>query len=111
MNVPVKARLQQIRTNLERWRWLPANLGSLHVRVNIAGYTLRVVENGTDQLQMRVVTGQAYRQTLVFSNQISYLVFNPYWHVPHSIAVEDKLPDFQRDPSLVSKRGFEVFRG
>jgi murein L,D-transpeptidase YcbB/YkuD len=60
---------------------------------------------------MRVVTGQAYRQTPVFSDQISYLVLNPYWHVPHSIAVKDKLPDFQRDPSLVSRLGYEVFRG
>jgi murein L,D-transpeptidase YcbB/YkuD len=111
LNVPADERIQQIRTNLERWRWLPADLGGLHVRVNIAGYELRVVENGTDVLRMRVVTGQAYRQTPVFSDQISYLVLNPYWHVPHSIAVKDKLPDFQRDPSLVSRLGYEVFRG
>lgn len=111
LNVPVEERIQQIKTNLERWRWLPADLGALHVRVNIAGFDLRVVEDGTDVLQMRVVTGQAYRQTPVFSDQISYLVLNPYWYVPHSIAVKDKLPDFRRDPSLVSKLGFEVFRG
>ena len=111
LNVPADERVQQIKTNLERWRWLPADLGALHVRVNIAGYELHVVENGTDVLRMRVVTGQAYRQTPVFSDQISYLVLNPYWHVPHSIAVKDKLPDFRRDPSLVSRLGYEVLRG
>lgn len=111
LNVPVEKRIQQIKPNLERWRWLPAELGPLHVRVNIAGFDLRVVEAGTDRLQMRVVAGQAYRQTPVFSDQISYLVLNPYWHVPHSIAVKDKLPDFRQDPSLVSKRGYEVLRG
>lgn len=111
LNVPVEMRIQQIKTNLERWRWLPADLGRLHVRVNIAGFELRVVEEGADRLRMRVVVGQAYRQTPVFSDRISYLVLNPYWHVPHSIAVKDKLPDFRRDPSLISKRGYEVFRG
>jgi len=111
LNVPVEERIEQITLNLERWRWLPADLGRLHVRVNIAGFDLRVVEEGTDRLQMRVVAGRAYRQTPVFSDQISYLVLNPYWHVPHSIAAKDKLPDFRRDPSLVSKLGYEVFRG
>ena len=111
LNVSVEARIQQIEINLERWRWLPPDLGALHVRVNIAGFDLRVVENGADRLRMRVVVGQAYRQTPVFSDQISYLVFNPYWHVPHSIATKDKLPDFQQNPSRVSTEGFEVFRG
>jgi len=111
LNVPVEERIQQIEVNLERWRWLPETLGSPHVRVNIAGFDLRVVEDGTDRLRMRVVVGQTYRQTPVFSDQISYLVFNPYWHVPHSIATKDKLPDFRRDPSRISTQGFEVFRG
>lgn len=111
LNVPVEARIDQIRVNLERWRWLPQDLGNPHVLVNIAGFWLRVVEDGTDVLQMRVIAGQPYRQTPVFSDEISYLVFNPYWHVPHSIAVRDKLPDFRRDPSLVSKGGYEVLRG
>ncbi len=111
LNVPAEQRIEQIKVNLERWRWLPATLGALHVRVNIAGFELRVVENGTDRLRMRVVTGQAYRQTPVFSDQISYLVFNPYWHVPHSIAVKDKLPEFRRDPTRASAQGFEVLRG
>lgn len=111
LNVPVEKRIQQIKINLERWRWLPENLGRLQVRVNIAGFNLRVVKEGTDLLQMRVIVGQGYRQTPVFSDRISYLVLNPSWHVPHSIAVKDKLPDFRQDPSLLSKRGYEVFRG
>lgn len=111
LNVPVEARIQQLRVNLERWRWLPGDLGNPHVLVNIAGYWLNVVEDGTPVLRMGVIVGQPYRQTPVFSGEISYLVFNPYWHVPHSIAVRDKLPDFRRDPSLVSKGGYEVLRG
>ena len=111
MNVPVEARLRQIEVNMERWRWLPRDLGDPHVRVNIADFWLRVVEDGSPVLQMRVVVGTRYRQTPVFSDRLSYLVFNPYWHVPPRIATEDKLPEFRRDPSLLSRLGFEVLDG
>ena len=111
MNVPVEERIRQIEVNMERWRWLPRDLGNPHVMVNIADFWLRVVEDGDNALQMRVVVGTQYRQTPIFSDRISYLVFNPYWHVPPRIAAEDKLPEFQRDPSLVSRWGFEVLRG
>lgn len=111
LNVPAEARAEQLKVNLERWRWLPQDLGNPHVLVNIAGFRLRVVEDGADVLRMRVIAGQPYRQTPVFSDQISYLVLNPYWHVPQSIATKDKLPDFRRDPSLVSTLGYEIFRG
>ena len=111
MNVPIEERIRQIEVNLERGRWLPRSLGDPHVLVNIADFWLRVVENGRYALQMRVVAGTRYRQTPVFSGEISYLVFNPYWYVPDRIAVEDKLPDFQRNPALVSRFGYEVFDG
>lgn len=111
LNVPVAARIEQIVVNMERWRWLPRDLGRPHVRVNIADFWLRVVEDGAPTLQMRVVAGSRYRQTPVFSDRISYLVFSPYWHVPPRIAAQDKLPAFQRDPSLVSRLGFEVLDG
>lgn len=111
LNVPVADRIQQLVVNLERWRWLPHELGDPHVRVNIAGFELQVIENGAEALHMRVVVGQPYRQTPVFSDRISYLVFSPYWNVPHSLAVRDKLPAFKANPSLVSQQGFEVLQG
>jgi murein L,D-transpeptidase YcbB/YkuD len=111
MNVPVEARIRQIEVNMERGRWLPRTLGDPHVAVNIADFWLRVVEGGRPTLQMRVVVGTRYRRTPIFSDAISYLVLNPYWHVPHRIAVEDKLLDFRRDPALVARLGVEVFDG
>jgi len=111
MNVPVDDRIRQIVVNLERHRWLPQSLGSPHVLVNIADFWLRVVEDDTSVLQMRVIVGTRFRRTPVFSDRISHLVFNPYWHVPPGIATADKLPLFQEDPSLVSELGFEVFDG
>ncbi|WP_176521836.1 L,D-transpeptidase family protein [Longimonas halophila] len=109
LNVSAEARAEQVRVNLERWRWLPTDLGARHVRVNIAAFELEVVEDDEPVLNMRVVVGRPYRQTPVFSDAISYLVLSPYWHVPNSIATRDKLPEFQRDPSLVTRQGFQVF--
>lgn len=111
LNVPVESRIRQIAVNLERWRWLPRDLGNPHVLVNIADYWLRVRENETSVLQMRVVVGTPYRKTPVFSDRISYLVFNPYWHVPARIAAEDKLPLFRRRPTLFDQLGYEAFQG
>jgi murein L,D-transpeptidase YcbB/YkuD len=111
LNVPVEARIRQIRLNMERWRWLPQNLGTRHLLVNIAGFELRLIEQGEDVMRMRVVTGQPYRQTPVFSGDISYLVLNPYWNVPHSIAVRDKLPLIKQDPGYLAQQKMTLFRG
>lgn len=111
LNVPAKARVQQLKVNLERWRWMPGDLGPRHILVNIAAGTLRLVENGEDALTMRVVTGTPYRQTPVFSDEISYLVFNPFWHVPHSIASQDKLAEIQKDVDYLESLNFKVFDG
>lgn len=111
LNVPAEKRVQQIIVNLERFRWLPENLGARHILVNIAAAELHVVENGEKPLSMRVVTGLPYRQTPVFSGEISYLVFNPYWHVPHSIATRDHLPEVQNDRSYLDRMRLKVLRG
>jgi len=111
LNVPVSRRIEQIIVNLERWRWLPDTLGPRHVLVNIAGFQMQVVENGEPVMDMRIVTGRPFRQTPVFSGEISYLVFNPYWHVPHTLAVEDKLPEIQSDRGYLARQNIKVFRG
>jgi murein L,D-transpeptidase YcbB/YkuD len=90
---------------------LPQDLGARHIRVNIAGFELEVVENGSPVMQMRVIVGQQYRQTPVFSGDITYLVLSPYWHVPSSIAVKDKLPLLKKNPGALSQQGYEIFRG
>ena len=109
LNVPADKRAQQLRLALERWRWLPETLGDRHVRVNIAGFSLQYFEDGRAVMSMPVVTGRPFRQTPVFSDHIRYLVFNPHWNVPRSLAVADKLPDIQRDPSYLSRQQMRVF--
>ncbi|MDH3491035.1 MAG: L,D-transpeptidase family protein [Gammaproteobacteria bacterium] len=111
LNVSVEARIDQIIVNLERWRWLPEDLGERYILVNIAGFTLDVIEKESALLSMRVVVGQPYRRTPVFSSVISYLVFNPSWEVPFSIAVKDKLPLIKGDPGYLARQGYTLLEG
>jgi murein L,D-transpeptidase YcbB/YkuD len=108
MNIPVADRIQQIIVTMERWRWMPEDLGPSHIRVNIAGYELRRVRNGQLEELMRVVVGKPYHQTPVFSDEIEHLEFNPYWNVPHSIAVNEELPKLKTNPAARAARGFEA---
>jgi L,D-transpeptidase YcbB len=109
MNVLVEDRVRQIELNLERWRWIPRDLGSRYILVNIADYSLAVVENQTTVLDMRVVVGKAYRRTPVFSEKMKYLVLNPFWNVPVKIAIEDKLPIIRKNPLYLTQQHIKVF--
>lgn len=109
LNVPVEERIDQIRVNLERWRWLPRDLGNRYVEVNIAGFHLRVVEESQTTLTLRVIVGKRFTRTPVFSADMTYLVINPYWNVPASIASTEILADAQADPSSLPRRGYRVF--
>lgn len=108
LNVPVDERIQQILANLERARWLPENLGDPYVIVNLAAFQLEVVEAGRVALEMRVVVGRPARSTPMFSDEITYLEFNPYWHVPPTVLAEDKLPILRSDPASLTAQGIRV---
>ena len=109
LNVPVEHRVQQLELNLERWRWLPNDLGRRHIIVNIAAFELEVVDEEAVVLAMRVVVGRLYNRTPVLSDTMRYLVLNPYWHVPRSIAAEELLPKVERDPSYLRRYKLRVF--
>jgi murein L,D-transpeptidase YcbB/YkuD len=110
LNVPVEARIRQIELNLERWRWLARDLGKRHIRVNIADYSLQVVENGVVVLAMPVIVGTPYRKTPVFTANMTYLEFAPYWTVPATILREDKLPAIRKNPAYLQEHHFRVIR-
>ena len=108
LNIPVDARLRQVVLSMERLRWMPEDLGKHYIKVNIAGYELRRVENGQVRELMRVVVGRPYHQTPVFSETMTYVEINPYWNVPRSIAVGEELPKLQRSPGARAAKGFEA---
>ena len=109
LNVPVERRIRQIELNLERWRWLPQNLGNPYILVNIAGYGLEVVENEAPVLTMKIVVGTAFQKTPVFSGKMTYIEMNPYWNVPHSIATEETLEKIRKNPDFFAKENMRVF--
>ena len=111
LNISADHRARQIVVNMERWRWLPQMLGDRYIIVNIAGFTLNAVEQEKILLDMRVVAGKTYRKTPVFSDKITYLVINPHWGVPNTIAKKDILPKIKKDPKFLKNQKFHVFEG
>ncbi|MCB1501998.1 MAG: L,D-transpeptidase family protein [Bauldia sp.] len=111
LNVPVETRVQDIMLAMERWRWMPPQLGVNHLIVNIAGFELRRFADGREVERMNVVVGKPYNKTPVFSDQVRYLEFNPYWNVPTGIAIKEELPKLKSNPAARAAAGFEAVRG
>jgi murein L,D-transpeptidase YcbB/YkuD len=111
LNVPVAARIRQIAVNMERWRWLPADLGERSVRVNIAGFTVDVIRHGETVLSMRAVVGTPYRKTPVFTGRMTYIDVNPTWTVPPTILKTDILPELRADPGYLAEHDMTLYAG
>lgn len=111
LDVPVDERIDQISVNMERWRWMPDDLGERYILVNLAGFEMDVVDSGSVALDMRVVVGQPYRRTPVFSDMMTYLEINPYWTVPLRIARRDIVPKAKQNPAYLAAQGIRVFTG
>ena len=108
LNIPIKARINQIKLNLDCWRWLPQNLGDRHIRVNIADFRLGAFEGGREALSMRVVVGRKADSTPVFSDRAVAVSLNPSWNVPADIARDEMLPELKKDPSYLAKHDMEL---
>jgi murein L,D-transpeptidase YcbB/YkuD len=108
MNVPIEARIRQVELNLERWRWLPRALGDRHILVNIPEYRLEVWEGGQVPVTMKVVVGKSDTPTPIFNDEMTYLVFSPYWNVPPDIAQGETLPEVMKDPGFLARMNMEV---
>lgn len=111
LNVSAKARLALLERNHARINRLSENLGERYIFVNIAGQKLEAVANGRVERRHRVVIGKVDRQTPEYTSRITFLAFNPYWHVPQSIAEKDILPQVRRDPSYLRRLNMRVYAG
>jgi L,D-transpeptidase YcbB len=111
MNVPVTERIQTVRLNLDRWRWLPRDLGEEFLLVNVAGFELELVARDSVIESMNVVVGRTANRTPLFRDSVQYVVVNPYWNVPMSIAREEIIPALRQDPYHLERNGYEVLYG
>ena len=110
MNVSAKQRIQQIKLNLDRLRWLPKDLGHRYIMVNIPDFSLTAIDQDQNKLKMRVIVGKRKRPTPSMSGQISHLVFNPYWNVPRKLARLDLLPKQQQNSNYFYLQDIRVYK-
>lgn len=111
MNVPLEHRLNQILVNIDRIRFLPSNLGGRYIIVNIPGFFLEYYENDELKLPMNVVVGKIENYTPVLKDTMSYIVFNPDWNIPYSIATEEILPNIKSDTTYLARNNYILLRG
>lgn len=111
INASITQRLIQMELNMERRRWMPDDLGSTYIFVNLADQVLKVVKNDKTIHTARVVVGKPYHATPVFSRNMTYVEVNPFWSVPQSIAVNEYLPKLIKNPSALSGQNIRVFKG
>jgi len=108
LNVPVEQRIDQLRANLERARWVLHDLPETYILVDIAGFRVTYIRDGKIIWQTRAQVGQPYRKTPVFRASMTYLELNPTWTVPPTILREDVLPAIKRDPAYLAERNMQV---
>ena len=111
LNVPLKQRIRQMELNMERLRWILGNIEERFIVVNIANFRLDVIEHDKSILSMKVVVGKPYRRTPIFTAKMTYLVINPVWNIPDSIARKEILTKIKQDPHYLAKQNIKVFNG
>jgi murein L,D-transpeptidase YcbB/YkuD len=108
LNVPVETRIDQIRANLERTRWVMHDLPETFIMVDIAGFNVRMFRNREVIWETRAVVGQPYRMSPIFRSTLTYLDLNPTWTVPPIVLEEDLLPELRKDPAYLESKGMQV---
>jgi murein L,D-transpeptidase YcbB/YkuD len=94
--------------NLERWRWVPRDLGKAHVVLNIPDYTLQVYKDGASIWKTRVVVGLPSKATPLLTETMKYITVNPTWNVPPSIIYNEYLPALKQDPDVLKRMGLNL---
>ncbi|WP_202210660.1 L,D-transpeptidase family protein [Pseudomonas paraversuta] len=108
LNVSPATRREQLRINLERFRWMARDFEPTSLLVNVPAAQLTVFQNGQPVWQTRTQVGRADRQTPLLKSRVTRLTLNPTWTIPPTIFKEDKLPQIRRDPSFLSKHDLQV---
>jgi murein L,D-transpeptidase YcbB/YkuD len=96
--------------NMERWRWLPSDLGTRSIVVNIPEYMMRVMDGDVVIHEARSIVGRTDAPTPVFSDRMNHIVVNPSWTIPPTIMRNEVLPGLRADPDYALKKGYEVIR-
>ncbi len=107
LNAAAVDHVETIIANMERWRWMPEDLGRFYVRVNVPNFNLEIYRGRKVVHSTRIIVGKPTNQTPIFSDEIEHVIVNPTWHVPASIAVKEMLPEIRANPGAL--RGYQVY--
>ena len=105
--VPVRS-VDLILANMERWRWMPHDLGKIYVLVNIPDYMLYVYQNGRQVWSTRIVDGKPETPTPIISADMKSITINPTWNIPDTIAAKEYVPLMRQDPTILERMGLTV---
>lgn len=109
LNMTVDEKIDTIRLNLERMRWLPRDLGEKYLIVNIPEFKLKMFDKNNVKLNMAVVVGERKHPTPIFSDKMSYVVINPKWNIPQSITKKEIIPKLIKDPNYLASKGIDIY--
>ncbi|WP_417493891.1 L,D-transpeptidase family protein [Maricaulis sp.] len=108
LNITPRQRLAQLRVNLEQRRWQSRDPGQRHIRVNLADFTLEAWEDGQVARRHEVMIGRQVSSTPEFSEDMQYVVLNPWWGIPGGLA-RTRFQSFRRNPGLAAQLGFRIY--
>lgn len=112
LTVPLEDRIAQLQLALEFWRWLPADLQTPWILINIPEFKLRAFNDGQPTLSMDIVVGEApQHETPMFVDRVDYLIFRPDWRVPLKIQQKEFVPQIESHPADLARKGFQIFDG
>jgi L,D-transpeptidase YcbB len=105
---PRDKQIDTIIANMERWRWIPRDMGKTRVVVNLPDFTLRLYGDNQLLWTTRIVIGRPDKQTPLLVETMKYITVNPTWNVPQSIVQNEYLPALQQDPTVLERMGLKV---
>lgn len=108
MRVPIEDRIDMLILNLERSRWVFHNPDPDFLIVNIAGFHVKRITNRQEVFDSRVIVGKYHKESPVFKGVMKYIVMNPTWTLPYSIATHETLPKLKKDPGYLAAKHMEV---
>lgn len=108
LNKPEPAAASRILSNMEEWRWMPANLGDLHLIANVPEFMINLYKDGQVIFTERIVAGEIGKQTTIFSRPLKHIVLRPKWRVPESIKVKELWPSLRGSGGLMTQYGLQL---
>ncbi len=110
LNVPLESRIRTLLLNMERCRWLPFGTAGKFIVINLPEFRMHVFDSARMQWSANVIIGKAGLNTVIFTGNLKYVVFSPYWNVPNSIFENEMLPEIRKDISYLGSHNLEIVK-